>query len=121
MHESAITAFSKTFFNAIDRLVVNTPTIWDNLDTSTGREISYADGEGWHIPDLSIRANRNDVFRIEVAFSQSLPDVRRKIVDMLKDECLLGVSLIVTRRTPSKHSSFSMSTIFLRTSGETRP
>jgi hypothetical protein len=100
MHESAVTALSKTFFYAIDRLVVNTPMIWDHLDTSTGREIAYVDGEGWHVPDLSIRANRNDVFRVEVAFSQSLSNVHRKIADMLKDECLIGVLLVKIKETP---------------------
>jgi hypothetical protein len=100
MHESAVTALSLSFFDAINRLKVHIPSIWDYLTPHTGGRIPYKDRSGHHIPDFSIRANRDDVFRVEVAVSQTFPNVRQKIVAMLKDESLLGVLLVNIKEKP---------------------
>jgi hypothetical protein len=58
-----------------------------------------------HIADLSIHANHDDIFRVEVAFSQTLAKVQQKIGHMLQDESLLGVLLVRIEETPKMDKS----------------
>jgi hypothetical protein len=99
MHESAVTSLSFTIFNSINQIIPDVPNLLDYLTIGTGLKTPYVDLQGSHITDLSIRVN-HDIFRVEVAFSQTLADARKKIGRMLQDESLLGVLLVKIEEKP---------------------
>src|SRR5262245_51698956 len=82
MHESAATTISDAFTTSVKDLVSHAPTLSRLIKVRTNGDVPYADGGGLYVPDLSIRVIRENVFQVEVAFSQSYTAVRSKIANI---------------------------------------
>jgi hypothetical protein len=100
MHESAATTISEAFTASVKDLVSHAPSLSRCIKVRTNGDVPYAGGGGLYVPDLSIRVLRENVFHVEVAFSQSYADVRSKIANILQNQSILGVLLVKIKEMP---------------------
>ena len=93
------------------------PDIRDYLFVRSNQDTPYADGRGFYVPDLLIRANRRNMFQVEVAFTQTYSNVCSKIARVLQNESILGVLLVKIKeeedwpgpgRKPSKEDKMTL-------------
>jgi len=117
LHESAINVIHDAFVISINGLTPNVPDIRDYLFVRSNQDTPYADGRGFYVPDLLIRANRRNMFQVEVAFTQTYSNVCSKIARVLQNESILSVLLVQIKdeedwpgpgRKPSKEDKMTL-------------
>jgi len=94
MHEAAVSAIHAPFVVAMHNLSLTAPAIMNSLTLRSNQDIKLPTGQGFYIPDLAFRAKRNNMFQLEVAFTQSFEEIRLKIACRLQDNNLLGILVI---------------------------
>jgi len=92
------------FYNSVNQLALDKPEIWQRFTVGMGLEFRYKGRKGCYVPDVSVVTDLRNVFHVEIAVSQSMSDVHKKIRNILQDDIILGVLLISIKEKPKWES-----------------
>ena len=113
IHESIINVIQDAFNTAIKVLGPGT-----GLKTSTGQNSMFEGQNSCYISDMAVVLNWEEVFHLEVAFSQTEKDARNKIKRMLESPLLVAVFLVEINEKARWSRPFKDREVTLRRSRE---